>query len=369
MKIGIITLSASNNCGSMLQCYALKKILEEYGEVEVINFTSEESHRMYDPIKKNDICIKHPRNTIKSIFRYKFMFNEIVAYKRFRKHFLNLGNEEYYAEDLSKIKDKYDVIVSGSDQVWNVKMADFSPAFFSYWTTQKKIAYAPSLGGHDIRESSESNSIIKWLEDYDYLSVREEKGKKCLEDILSRKVEKVLDPTLVINVENWKKLLGEPIVKGRYIFFYSWAYCYDSLLEIVSKRSREENSPVYVIDARKWTNKKLKKWNYKLCRKEGPLAFLNLMYYADKCYVESFHGVIFAYLFKKNFWLLDKNQNYENLDVRLKELVELLNIKERILTEFNYEMKDYNSNINYGINEALEEQRTISKNYIGKALL
>ena len=43
LKIGIITLSDSDNCGSLLQCYALKKVLAEFGTVDVINFSSEAS--------------------------------------------------------------------------------------------------------------------------------------------------------------------------------------------------------------------------------------------------------------------------------------------------------------------------------------
>lgn len=50
MKIGIMTLSASDNCGSLLQAYALKRLLEGMKEhqVEVINFSTEQSHSMYD---------------------------------------------------------------------------------------------------------------------------------------------------------------------------------------------------------------------------------------------------------------------------------------------------------------------------------
>ena len=55
-----MTLSASDNCGSLLQSYALKTILENLGNnVEIINFTTEQSHSMYDIIPK--YVWKHPR--------------------------------------------------------------------------------------------------------------------------------------------------------------------------------------------------------------------------------------------------------------------------------------------------------------------
>ena len=48
MKIGIITLSASDNCGSLLQTYALMNILKEKGHtVEIIDFSTKISKKMY----------------------------------------------------------------------------------------------------------------------------------------------------------------------------------------------------------------------------------------------------------------------------------------------------------------------------------
>ena len=49
-KIGIITLSASDNCGSLLQAYALKVLLEKVSNysVELINFSTVQSHKAYD---------------------------------------------------------------------------------------------------------------------------------------------------------------------------------------------------------------------------------------------------------------------------------------------------------------------------------
>ena len=67
MKIGIITFHASYNCGSILQCMALKQILEDKGEeVKIINFSSKEQQKLYSVfykkinlknIAKNILCI------------------------------------------------------------------------------------------------------------------------------------------------------------------------------------------------------------------------------------------------------------------------------------------------------------------------
>lgn len=362
MKIGIITLSASNNCGSLLQTYALKKLLEAYGKVDVINFASEASHAMYDVIPKR--LYRHPRSLLKRIKKLPILLCERNGYKTFRDTQLGITGRELYYHDLADIAEKYDVVVAGSDQVWNVMMGDFDKAFFCDWTSVKKVAYAPSLGGHDIRESADYDEYIGKIKEFAYLSAREEFGKHCLEEISGRTVERVLDPTLTVDPMIWKKLIGEPIVKGDYVFFYSWAYNDKTLLKIVFEQRRKTNMPVYVVDGRKWISKSPEPFGFTLSKKQGPLAFLNLMYYAKRCYVESFHGMIFAYLFQKDFWLLDWHENLNDIDRRLRELVDLLDMEDRIITPYNCDNTDQTATITYSKNCKLDELRRNSRFFI-----
>lgn len=365
MKIGIITLSASYNCGSMLQSYALKEILSKYGEVEIINFSSKSSHIQYDFIPTPLL------EKLRLLYSLRGLFidlkKEIKSYIGFQHKFLRISGKEYWAKDLTEIKNKYDVVVAGSDQVWNVCMGDFDEAFFCDWTDVKKIAYAPSLGGHDIRESPNCQKIIDAVRKFSSLSVREEVGKKCLNEILNKNIPKVLDPTLVMELEHWENLAGEKKIKGEYIFFYSWAYCSEETRNIVKKRSLETGLPVYVIDAHKWRSHSYKDDGFNLYEEAGPLAFLNLMANASECYVESFHGMLFAYMFKRNFWLLDTHEKYEDLDARLKELVELVGAKNRIVTKFNYEQIDFNKRFGFVENHLLKNMRNVSMDYLNEA--
>ena len=367
MKIGIITLSASYNCGSMLQSYALKKIMEKFGDVEIINFSSEASHRMYDIVPKPYL------GKLKMLIKNGKLFRELCleksAYKNFQRTHLHIKGKEFFAKDLPEISSKYDIVVAGSDQIWNVCMYDFDDAFFCWWAESKKIAYAPSLGGHSILEGKEKDKYIKWIKNFDFLSARESFGKECLEEITSTKVTKVLDPTILFGESKWQKLIKKPLVKGNYIFYYSWAYCDEDSREIVAKRSKDSGLPVYVIDAHKWIKHSPESAGFILCKEAGPLAFLNLMYYAKECYVESFHGMLFAYMFKKNFWLLDTHEHYDAMDQRLKELVKLLNIKDRILTKYNDKSTNKNSDLTYDNNAFLSEMKRESFLYVKEAIL
>lgn len=368
LKIGIITLSASNNCGSCLQAFALKKLLEPYGDVEVINFSSLRSHQMYD-IFPSAFWYKHPvRHFIRLLLRYlkrDILKQEQAAYNNFRHNQLGITGREFFASELAEIASKYDIVVAGSDQIWNVRMYDFDEAFFLAWAKCKKASYAASLGNHDIRESPRIKVLTEALKDFEAISVREEKSANLLKEILSEDVPVVLDPTLMLSSEDWENLSGDrPLIDGEYIFYYSWSYSDKVLNNIVSEESRRTKMPVYVIDSRKWIRHSPEDYGFHLSGEQGPLAFLNLMRYAKRCYVESFHGMIFAYIFRRDFWLLDTHKNISDMDTRLRECVNLLNASDRILTHYNYENIDQSRPMVYGGSELLKRTRVLSEKYI-----
>ena len=53
-KIGIITFHASDNCGSVLQAFALQRVLKDKfdTESEIVDFSNEGQKRMYSPFWK-----------------------------------------------------------------------------------------------------------------------------------------------------------------------------------------------------------------------------------------------------------------------------------------------------------------------------
>ena len=89
-KVGILTLSASDNCGSLLQTYALKTYLEKYMGfyAEVINFKSEQSKRVYDIFPRN--IGFHPRGLWLRLTHYRALAGQKKDYKHFREVYLKM---------------------------------------------------------------------------------------------------------------------------------------------------------------------------------------------------------------------------------------------------------------------------------------
>ena len=142
MKIGILTFHAAHNYGSMLQAYALQRFLKDHGhEPEFINFRSKVQKLMY----------AHPFD-----FRYKYMVKETVynalhhpqtlwpRYMRWEKHekfikqHLSLSQEYNTEEEIKQCADNYDLIIVGSDQIWNTNALDFSTVYFADFSNTKK---------------------------------------------------------------------------------------------------------------------------------------------------------------------------------------------------------------------------------------
>ena len=321
-KIGILTLSASDNCGSLLQTYALQHVLEKDYDcyVEIVNLITKESADIYHIIPSN--FYKHPKKTLFTFEHIYSVIHQRRDYQEFRDKYLNMTSKVYRnVDDLKSIKNNYDIIIAGSDQIWNVYMADYNDAYFIPWETNaKKISYAASLGTTQIIDSHKKDMIAKWLQDFKQISVREQTGKETISELTSHNVEILADPTMLLDYKEWKIMAGNRAVQEKYIFYYySWSYTDDDMNKLVQKFAKKENLKVYVINSSKWYKYRPEIFNFKLYEKSGPIAFLNLMCYAQYVFIQSFHGIVFSNLLKKRLFFL--NEKDKSIDCRAENLL------------------------------------------------
>ena len=149
MKVGIITFHASHNYGSMLQAYALTKCLVDMGcAVEIVNLRTEKQHKMYP------LPMDFKTRSLKGVIR-DFVYNPILAtesvgkwykYERFLKR-LPLTREYKSYDELKSERWDYDVLIVGSDQIWNTACRDWDESFFGTFVpdSMRKIAYGLHL--------------------------------------------------------------------------------------------------------------------------------------------------------------------------------------------------------------------------------
>lgn len=330
MKIGIITFHASFNYGSMLQAYALQTFLERNGhEVKIINFRTDKQKGMYPkPLRFNS------RNRIKqSIKRILLepssigpLYKKWHLFDQFLNSHLHITKEFSTEEELKYANLKYDLLITGSDQIWNTDCGDYSDAYFGNFVDPltTKIAYAVSMGPHP--ESKNPNYYKKVVKNFKAISVREERTKDFLEkNGIYNNVEVVVDPTMLLNKENWDKLIGDkPLIEEDYIFYYTPFGPNYQLLDEAVKIAHKLDLPIICDNS--YGIRSLR--DYPMVRPYsavGPIEFLNLIKNAKVVCGGSFHLMIFSIIFGKEFYSIGGD-----VDSRVQNLARLAGVEDRI---------------------------------------
>lgn len=273
-KIGICTLYFANNFGAILQAFSLQEVLKNMGhEVEFIKLKE-----FFDNSKDRDIkCFNRSKES------------------------LNICKEIY-----NKDEHKYDAIIVGSDELWNVKNGSFEhlEEYFGYGLNSKMIAsYAPSANGVSKEELREFYNNKIDFSKFNKLSARDKMTKELIESFSEKKAELVLDPTLL--VDSFEKYIKYPDKNEKdYIVIYGYKFTEEEKNKIL-KFANENNKKIYSLGFRKdWCE------NLDI----DIFEFLGYMKNADYCITNTFHGLLFSMILEKEFVIFPRD-NVKVIDV------------------------------------------------------
>lgn len=229
-----------------------------------------------------------------SVHRLKKSFN---AFSRNRFHI----SSNYYLneKELKDLPPTADVYCTGGDQMWNEQHNGHKTLreFYLTWAPidKMRISLFTSIGKTGFDEW-EKDEVAELLSDYQLISVREDSGKKAIEELGLRNVYHLQDPTILLDVAEWKSLSAPRHIKERYILLY----------EI----SRSAPLEKYAKELKKRTGLKVFRINYYYfdSYKYGKSIiaptleqFLSLFQYADYVITNSFHGTAFSIAFGRKF--------------------------------------------------------------------
>ncbi len=372
MKLGIITFHGSHNHGSMLQAYATQHVIEKLGiESEIINFRMNSQKEYYSLYPRKFGAMRFCR----SLCMFPLHEARKKKYAKFEKflknRFVLSGNELQNYDDLKSISDKYDLYLSGSDQIWSNLIpefknpeADYTGVYFLDFVNKqkRKISYASSVG-----EISYENLLKKkeLLEGYSFISTREKRGSEMIESITHKKAKIVVDPTFLLKKQEWQSIMQhERIIKEKYVFLYTlrgirpgikWG---QHLKKFASRFGLKIVcvSPFFPILVHGVTN----------LVNVGPEDFLNLIANAEVVFTDSFHGTAFSINFNKPFFSFNKNGSKDERKLGILRLTSLENRCIRSFAEID-EIQSYD--IDYTVvNEKLDLLRRDSLDYLKKAI-
>lgn len=372
-RIGILTFHRAHNYGSVLQAYALQKTIESLGECvcEIIDYIPPNQEKMYALFLANN-SIYNLRRNLRRLLNLHQLLRRQKAFERFQRELLVIGEKTYCTvTELDELDNVYDVVVCGSDQIWNKRARDFSIGYFAPGLKKRrKIAYAPSISNGNFEDTSETALIQQALKEFNAISTREYRGKKVLEELIGRNVniEVVLDPSLLLSKCDYRALCAPRRIKNDYIFFYSIEYN-DQAIDIVQEISKKLHMPVVVLYTTARTFK-AKVRRFCICNHNAPEDFLSLIRYAKLVVTTSFHGTALSVVFRKNFFSILAIENGQpKIDPRIQTLLSKLDLMDREITQVNWLEKDLAVDIDYLIRERmLEEEEEHSKQFLYSAI-
>ena len=319
-KIGILSFHRANNYGAVLQNFALQRSIKHLGyTAETIDYRSEKIEQQYKASifpenKKLKSFISNCLNYRKTIIRNR-------KFDAFREHNIQMS-QAAHIDDLDEITVPYDVVICGSDQVWNETITGpenedvYTLAFLN---GKAKAAYAASAGN----VKSISKNMLTNIKNLDLITVREQSLAEPLEQNCGKDVSVVCDPVFLIDEAEWLKMITPKKCNTLFLYFVDGVRdetC--KIAKYISKKRKLEI--VFPIRINPVT------LGMRTCIYDhGPLEFVADIAHADFVVASSFHAVAFSIILHKRIVAL----LHQDTGSRVKDLISKLHLESRIVTD------------------------------------
>jgi len=380
IKVGIISINkySNFNYGAVLHSFAMQKYLDKkYIDSVIVDYLT----RFFNYFVPHFPAI----GVIKKSFRLRtfglrtFIYailKQPAASIRFRKimnfckkHYKSVNNNgkpftQADFENNEKISSfDFDTIVCECDVIWSPKTNfGFDRAFFADYECfkdMKKVAYSPSIG-NTILTSEEEQEFKKLVTNFDFLSSREKETAEYVQNLIGRKCQHVLDPTLLLDEQDYIPITAEINEKKKYLLCYNCVKNDKVMLAKAKELARKMN--LEFIEISLYVVNKIK---HRTLTGLGIEEWLGYFKKAEFIVTNGFHGMCFAIIFKKNFYVYLRG-NY-NLKFNL---VYELGLENSLIALKDREQDLENISIDYNlVYEKLNAFRKISEDFINEAIV
>ncbi len=320
IKIGIMTYFHAVNYGAYLQSYALCERLnqEEDFEAEIINF------RMQKEVEHYLNFIKPKKNIFRMrfyIIRNKIFESSIRLMKLSDEHCVSDRIEDF----IDLVRDKYDVLIAGSDEIWKVNSyRGFpTPYYLPDNLGARKLAYAASGRAPFRRMISEKQELLRsFLLDFEYIGTRDKTTFNEVGNLLNswKKVYYNYDPTLIYDFKPDREH-GRRILKERYhvnvnkkcigIMFSEKMNSKDNLVRYLKKSFGSEIALISLYD-----------WEFGIINAPDltPLDWIDVVAALDGMISHYFHAICIAIITGTPFYAVEMITN----DLKESKMYDLL---------------------------------------------
>lgn len=338
-KVGILTFVRSNNYGTLLQAYALSKLLQNaLGNnfiVEIVNI------RVHSSGASLTERLLQKRALKEFWFVLKSKWNHIKMQNYLRRE-LPVSPERTgmdYEECIQFLRDQnYDVLVSGSDEIWTNKPGVPIPNvfFIPREIEAVKISMAPSAnrGDYELLNEKQKELITQSLDDYSYLSVRDGNTKLFIKNFTDRPIHILSDPTLAYDFTNvvfHNKKINEAKRQNKKLILLMLKN-HTIAKEIISEYG-EECMIVSVFSL----------YNNTVRLLPTPLEFTVLFKQFDLTITDFFHGTAFAIKNNVPFISIDNENIYKKYESKIAYMLKSLSLSNHYLQIWDNCKSEYNN--------------------------
>lgn len=382
MKIGILTQPLQTNYGGLLQNYALQLTLRKYGHLsETIDHEGRYSYLycFLSKVKAYFLHILNPSKYEKPL--YSPSKKEAIIIRSNTNYFIN--KYIVHTKPLHSIaefhnipnRNKYDAYIVGSDQCWrpiyNAFLEEMFLRFTEAQTNVKRIAYAASFGAETWEMNERTTKLCsKLAKKFDLVTVREDSGVRLCEKYLDIKASQVLDPTMLLDKEDYINLIeseNETISQGT-LFYYILDPSQEKENIVNTVASTTNLVPFTVMPTYQKENrtKKAVRNHIEQCVYPPVTTWLRGFMDAEMTIVDSFHGMVFSIIFNKPFWVIGNGKRGNS---RFDSLLTLLNLEDRFIGNIKNKPINYNSQIDWtSVNNILQREKSRSIKLLCEAL-
>ena len=248
-----------------------------------------------------------------------------AVFEYFNKKLIPHSKKIYTIDTISETNKIYDCFVAGSDQIWNLNW--YVPTYYLDFVNKihSKISYAASFGITNFT-TEQKEKIKQHLKDYKMLSLREHSSLES-EGVFPFDAKILADPTLLLNQEDWDKLACPRMEKDNYMFCYFFGDNQQSrsLAKEYAKLNHLKMVTIPHLNEENLLDVQFGDSQIEVC---SPEMFLSLIKNSECVFTDSFHAVVFAYIFKKNFFVFERTKK-DTMSSRIYSITELFNAKDR----------------------------------------
>lgn len=385
MNVGILTTWYWNNYGTVLQAYALQTYLKN--EEHIVKFIRYvpgglNFHEMLTALKKSgrkdgvantftkalSFISNYLDNTLKISIsaKHSSKINQYIS--SFRSNYLNIDDKLYSSgKELYDYPPEYDVYIAGSDNIWlgvndnGWDEREYYPYYLDFVSSERrKLSYAASMGNPIIPKHHEKR-ITLLFNNLDYVSVRGKSTASLLRNQLHCDAIDVLDPTLLLTANDWEAAF--PIIREGSSVPYVLVY-------VIYPISLDAPVFQYSNLVAEKLGLKIKYIGFHPNNKKPSYTeasvdeYLQLFRHATLVITDSFHGMLFSIIFRKNFYVFPPRHS----ETRITDMLASIDLSSRYVHTVK-EAESLPIEIDYMIPEQkLNELREFSMTWLDNAI-